>query len=187
MSLGYTTKTMKENMVRSQGVNLPISEKYAIEICNYIRKNPLHIAIKKLEDAISQKKAIPFKKYTNGVGHKPGNDIVAGRFAVKACTHILKIVKSAESNALFKGLNTKNLIISNILAKQAPENFHHGRQSRQKMKMCHIQVILEEVVAEKKEISKVKSEKKQISTSKNETENIKKNNDNKKDSENKSE
>lgn len=144
MALGYSVKKEEKNVAKAKGVNLPISLKYSIEICNYIRGDSLARAKTKLESSISQKKAIPFKRFTNGVGHKSGSDIVSGRFAVKACKEILKLLESAESNAVFKNLNISKLKITHIAASQSPKSWHHGRQRRQKVKSCHLEIILEE-------------------------------------------
>jgi len=158
MKSDNSTKQLKENMAKASGRDLPISFKQSIEVCNYLRKDPVAKAKQKMEDAISLKKPVPFKKYTDGVGHKKGN-ILAGRYPVNACKMILKLIKSAESNALFKGLNSKGLIIENITTNQAADAWRYGRQSRRKMKRCHIDVIVKEVV-KKKETAKQKPEEK---------------------------
>ncbi|MBT3463440.1 hypothetical protein HN451_00510, partial [archaeon] len=64
---------------------------------------------------------------------------------------ILKIIKSAESNALNKGLNTNDLVITHICAHKASTPYHSGRQRRRKMKRSHIEVVVKEQKVEKKE------------------------------------
>jgi len=140
MKYGYAAKDMEG--AKAFGRDLGISFKQAIEISNYIRGNPLTVAKRKLEESASMKKAIPFKRFTNGLGHKPG--IAAGRFAVNASTEILQLLKSAESNALFKGMNAKSLFVSHISVHRAPTTWHYGRQHRRKAKRCHVQLILNE-------------------------------------------
>lgn len=142
MSLGYVT-AVEQNMAKAQGTNLPISLKHAIEICNYIRGKPLAAAKKILESVIALDAPIPFKRFTDGVGHRKGN-LTSGRFPVKACSELLRLLSSAESNALYKGMNTKDLFIAAIVPKQAPGEWRHGRQRRRKMKRAHVEVILQE-------------------------------------------
>ena len=145
MALKYSMQRNDETLAKAKGANLPISLKYSIEICNYIRGDKIARAIQKLEASIAQEIAIPFKRFTDGVGHRKGNDILSGRYAVKACTHILKLLNSAKSNAVFKGLNIDNLVIVHAAASQAPQAWHHGRQRRQRVKKCHVELVLEEV------------------------------------------
>jgi len=148
MSLGYTT-SLKENSARAQGNSVAISFKQGIEIANYIRGNTVARAKAKLTAAIQKAEPIPFKRFTDGVGHRKGN-LLAGRYPVKACTEILKLLNSAESNALFKGLSVKDLVISTIAVKQAPGQWHFGRQSRRQMKRAHVEIIVSEVASAKR-------------------------------------
>ncbi|MBW3019197.1 50S ribosomal protein L22 [Candidatus Woesearchaeota archaeon] len=140
---GYSV-VVTENCAKALGVALPISIKHSMMICNQIRGKPVSKAKAILEDTIGMKKAIPFTKFTNGLGHKPG--MAAGRYPVKACAHILSVLKSAEANAQYKGLSTADLIIKHISAKQGPGTMRQGRNFRS-AKRTHIEVILEEVKA----------------------------------------
>ncbi len=125
------------------GRNLNISPKQSIEICSYIRGRSVGQAVMILDDAITKKKAIPFHKYTNGLGHKPG--IAAGRYPVKACTAIRRVIKSAEANAKNKGLSASDLKIVHIAVQTAPKQWHYGRQRRSVFKTAHIEVVVAEV------------------------------------------
>ena len=144
MTYNYSIKNLKENMAKALGSDMPISFKQSIEICNYIRGDKIPKAKLKLQQAIDMKKPIPFKKYTEGAGHKPGK-LASGKYPLKACGAILKLLNSAEANALYKGLNSKGLVIAHLSVKQAPQSWHYGRRMRRKMKRCHIEIILEEV------------------------------------------
>jgi len=137
-------KTMDEDKIAiASGRNLNISPKHAIEICNYIRGRKVEQAKRLLEYAINKKVPVPFKRFTNGLGHKSG--MGAGRYPVKACTEILRIVKSAESNAKNKGLNANDLKILHIAMQTAAKQWHYGRKKRSIFKNAHIEVVLEEV------------------------------------------
>ncbi|MBD3310430.1 50S ribosomal protein L22 [Candidatus Woesearchaeota archaeon] len=138
----------KEHMARTVGVALPISTKQSIEICNHIRNKNVESAKKILQDAIEKKKAIPFRRFNNDVGHKPG--MAAGRYPVKACSRILELVNTAEANAQFKGLNTSLLTITHINAQNASRPWRYGRQRRRQSKRCHIEIVVQEMPEEKK-------------------------------------
>jgi large subunit ribosomal protein L22 len=147
-----------EHVAKALGLTLPISTKHAIEICTFIRKKEIQRAKTMLEDVIKLKIPVPLKRFNWNVGHKKGK-IMAGRYPVKACKEILKLIKSAEANAQFKGLNTSNLIITHIAANRAAKQQHYGRQRRREMKRTHVQIMLEEK-AEKQEKKQNKEGKK---------------------------
>ncbi len=111
-------------------------------VCQAIRGANLQKAKKLLEEAIALKRAIPFTRYNDNMGHKHG--ISSGSFAVSTCEHILKLLKSAEANAQFKGLSTGNLIIRHANAQKGPTTYHAGRQ-RRRAKRTHVELVLEEV------------------------------------------
>ena len=141
--LKYGLNEMKENMVKASGRNLNVSAKQCIEICNHIRGRKLKQAKMMLQDSMDIKRAIPFKRFTNGLGHKPG--MGSGRFAPKACAEILRVLKSAEGNAKNKGFNAADLVVTHIATQRAPKTWHYGRQSRTQFKSVHIEVVLAEV------------------------------------------
>jgi len=94
-----------------------------------------------LQDAIEMKKPIPFNRFTQGAGHKAG--MKGGKYPIKACTYILRVLQSAEANAHNKGL-AKDLKIIHVIPQQSSKAFHSGRQSRRKFKHTHIEVVLGE-------------------------------------------
>lgn len=160
MPYKYSAKNYdKENMARTIGSSLPISTKHSIEICNFIRNTNLSKAKNILKDIIEEKKPLPFKRYTGGIGHKKGK-IGSGRYPKKASLEIIKILNAVEANAQFKGLNTANLFIKHICANKASRPWHYGRQRRRKMKRTHIEVVVEEKVSKEKEKKEVKQDKK---------------------------
>jgi len=145
----YSSK-VGENRAKAVGVSLPISTKQAIEICNMIRGMNVQKAKQLLDEVISQKTPVPFKRFCGDVGHKKGS-IGAGRFPVKACSEIKVMIESAETNAQFKGLNTGFLALHHISAQKAAGAWHYGRWRRRKQKRTHIEVIVEEKVEKKKD------------------------------------
>lgn len=156
MPYKYTTKDLDdETMSKALGIDLPISTKQSIEICNFLRRRKLQRAKDILENVIQKKQAIPFKRFNKDMGHKRTTP-TAGRYPINACKEILKMLLTAEANAQFKGLNTSLLVIKNLLAKKASRPTHQGRRFGREMKRTHIEVVLEE----KEEVKKTKEDKK---------------------------
>jgi large subunit ribosomal protein L22 len=138
----YAYQKSEENTVKAVGRNLNISPKQSIEICKYVRGRPLNQAKMLLNQAIAEIRAVPFTRFTNGLGHKPG--MSAGRYNPKACAAILKVIESAEANAKNKGYNSADLKVVHIAMQIGPMNKHQGRQ-RGIFKNSHIEVVLKEV------------------------------------------
>jgi len=142
------TDAQKEKIAYAVGRDLGISLKSSIEICNAIRYKTTEDAERILNEAMTMKKAIPFKRFMDGVGHKPGKGMASGRYPLKACTGILTVLKSAEKNAEAKGLG--QLKIQHIRASKGSDQWHMGRQRRRKMKRTHIEIMLEEIKTKSK-------------------------------------
>jgi large subunit ribosomal protein L22 len=149
-----------EHMVSAIGRNLPISTKQSIEISNFIRGKPANKAAVVLERVMKKDIAVPYKRFNADVGHKPG--IAAGRYPIKACGEILKVLKNAIANAQFKGMNADDLLIRHIATQKASGAWHFGRKRRRKMKRSHLELVLEEVAKKKDK----KSGKKEVITQK---------------------
>ena len=133
---------INENSAKAIGLSLPISTRQSIEICSFIRGKKLQDAKKILESVLKKKTVIPFKRFTNGLGHKPG--IASGRYPQNASEQILKMLKSVEANAQFKGLSTADLIIKHISANRASKSWHYGRIRGRQMKRTNVEVVVEE-------------------------------------------
>jgi large subunit ribosomal protein L22 len=148
----YAFQKEIENTAKAVGRNLDISPKQAIEICTYVRGRPVAQAKMLLEQSINEIRPVPIKRFSNGVGHKPG--MSAGRYYPKACRAILDVIKSAEANAKNKGYNSSDLKLIHIAMQVGPRNWHAGRQRRSIFKNSHVEV----VVAEVKGLAKNKSQ-----------------------------
>jgi len=123
--------------------DLAISTKQSVEICNFLRNKKLDKAKLLLNEVIIKKRAIPFKRYNRDMGHKPG--IGAGRYPIKACKEIIRILNSVEANAENKGLDIKNLLIFDICANKGVGQWHYGRKRRRRMKRTHISIQVREL------------------------------------------
>jgi large subunit ribosomal protein L22 len=155
----YAMKYEEPNSSKAVGVSLSISTKMAVEICSYIKGMDVNKAIKYLEDVAEQRKALPLKRFNRDIGHRPG--IGPGRYPKKASLSIIKVIKNAKSNALYKGLDSENMVIKYCRAQKAAQNYHYGRLRGRKVKRCHVEVILEEAPKKSKEsVKKIKPEEK---------------------------
>lgn len=141
--MAYKYSTLAgENCAKVVGVSLPISRKKSIAICDFIRGKNVQVAKKLLTRVINGTAAVPFNRYPNGPGHKPG--MATGRYPIKTCKQIIEIIESAEANAQFKGLSTADLVIKQIITQQGPKTWHYGRLARRKAKRIHLELVLEE-------------------------------------------
>lgn len=140
----------KAKTAKALGRSLKISPKHAVEICNKIRGMKVERAQAYLEDVMEMKTAVPFKKHNKKVGHRRGiGGWPTGRYPVKAAKQILDILKNAEANAEYKGLDTENLKIMHISSHKGyvirgwtPRAF--GRASPFNTPTTHVQIILGE-------------------------------------------
>jgi large subunit ribosomal protein L22 len=139
----YAYQKSEENIAKAVGRNLSVSPKQGTEICKYVRGRPLNQAKMLLQQSIDMKRAVPFTRFNNGLGHKSG--MSAGRYHPKACMLILNVIKSAEANAKNKGFNSADLKVVHIAMQIGPKNSHYGRQKRSIFKNSHIEVVLQEV------------------------------------------
>jgi len=139
----YSTE-IGEKDAAAVGLSLPISPKQSIEICNFLRGKKLERVKKELAEVLNEKTAIPFKRFTDGIGHKPGN-LTSGRYPKKACGEILKMLNSAQANAQFKGLSSADLVVRHIIAQRASKVWHYGRK-RAQAKRTTIEIVLTEMM-----------------------------------------
>ncbi|MBN1386748.1 50S ribosomal protein L22 [Candidatus Woesearchaeota archaeon] len=144
----------KNNMARVAGLDLAISTKHSIEISSFIRGMDLQKAKRCLEDVISKKKAVPFRRFNMDMGHKKG--IGPGRYPVKAGGEFLKLLLSVEANAQSKGLNTGNLTLVHVSSHQASRPMKPGRHRGRVMKRSHVEIVVKEA-----EVSKERRPRKQ--------------------------
>jgi len=148
----YTAQA-SANEAKAVGVAIPVSYKQSYEVAKFIRGKNVQLAKKMLQDVVDMKRPVPMTRFHGDTGHKHG--MAAGRFTINTCGFILKLLKSAESNAQFKGLSTANLIVKHIAAQRGPTTFRYGRHKRRQAKRAHVEIILaEQKATPKKERAK---------------------------------
>lgn len=131
-------------MARAISKDVEISTKVSLEIASFLRGKTTKKAKQILERVLEMKQAIPYKRFTDGVGHRKGAGIAQGRFPQKASEQFIKLIKQAEANAQAKGLS-EDLKIVHLVANKSSSTFHQGRQRRRKFKRTHLEIAVQEM------------------------------------------
>jgi len=159
INYSYISKA-PEKAVKACGKDLDVSFKASVNVANAVKGMKLEEAMKYLDAVISFKDFIPYIKFCKGAGHRSevGGKSGSGRYPVKICKEVLKLLRSAERNAKHSpGMDIKNLIISHIQASQGPKRKKAkptGRRATWGTRVTHIHLVLEET----KEKEKLKRE-----------------------------
>lgn len=153
----YSTQPANpEKSARALGVDLRVHFKNTYEVGRAIKGLELGAAIKYMEAVLEKKRVIPFRRFNDGVGRcaqihefAKKSPHTQGRWPVKSCQHMLKVLKNAESNAEFKSLETGKLIVSHVAVQKAIPGRRrtyraHGRINAYMSHPCHIELLLEE-------------------------------------------
>lgn len=127
---------------KAMGKSLPISPKVSIEISNFLRGKELDKAIATLKRVQAKEQPVPYRRFTNAVGHRTG-PLAAGRYPVKAAGYFLKLLTNAKANASAQGLSG-TLVISHIAANRASEPLRNRAKERVTFKRTHVEVIVTE-------------------------------------------
>ena len=118
---------------KAKGSNLRVHFKNTRETAQAIKAMPLNRATKYLKNVIAHKEIVPFRRFMGGVGrHAQANVCIflviilvisgvfqvhgtaQGRWPLKSAEFLLDLLKNAESNAEYKGLDADHLVIEHI-------------------------------------------------------------------------
>ncbi|MCZ7398792.1 MAG: 50S ribosomal protein L22 [Candidatus Methanoperedens sp.] len=146
MKLNYSIEPEPEKTSKALGKELHISKKHAHEIASAIKGMKLNKARGFLEDVSELKQAVPYKRYTRNIPHRKG--MCTGRYPQKAAKEFLKVLKNAESNATYKGLDPENMRITHIATKKGHTYMGQfkraqGRASPKNHETVSVEMILE--------------------------------------------
>merc|ERR1712136_626464 len=169
---------------KARGSNLRVHFKNTRETAQAIKKMPLNRATTYLKNVIAQKEIVPFRRFMGGVGRHAQAKVhgtAQGRWPLKSAEFLLQLLKNAESNAEYKGLDPDHLVIDHIQVNRAPKMRRrtyraHGRINPYMSSPCHIEICLVEKEQafskkdepEKKKVSKKKLQKQNIQSRRNE-------------------
>ncbi len=149
----YSQKITGDNIAKAKANELNMSPKHSIEIATFIRHQRVNDAIAYLNEVVSLKKAIPFRRFNRNVAHKrglPGN-WDAGRYPVKASKAYIRVLESVKKNAEYIGLDPDNLEIIHASANRgrAQKSFFPramGRATPKVRETVNLEVVVREVV-----------------------------------------
>ncbi|RLJ03407.1 MAG: hypothetical protein DRP11_00825 [Candidatus Aenigmatarchaeota archaeon] len=124
----YPTQ-VKDDEAKAAVISAQVSTKKSALLCRKIRGMNLQKAKAFLEDLIAKKRDIDGKHYTN------------------TAIGLLELLRSAESNAEFKGLDKEKLKIRMITAEKGPTRRRRKRRRSfgSKLKSTHLKVVLSKV------------------------------------------
>ena len=127
-----------------------ISHKHAREIAVKIKGMSIETARDYLQDVIRLKRAVPFRRYHNEVGHKSDTGVMSGRYPQKAATEFVKLIDNLESNAEYRGMDLDRLKIINAtvhkgrkLQRFTPRAM--GRASPKVDILTHVELVAQEI------------------------------------------
>ena len=127
-----------------------ISHKHAREIAVKIKGMSIESARNYLQDVIRLKRAVPFRRYHNEVGHKSDTGVMAGRYPQKAANEFVKLLDNLESNAEYRGMDLDRLKIINAtvhkgrkIARFTPRAM--GRASPKINILTHVELVAQEI------------------------------------------
>lgn len=141
------------NSVKAALHNAKVSFKKTRETCSTLRGRTVDGCIAYLENVISKKECVPFRRYCYGVHSTPQArafdgkyPCTKGRWPIKSCETVIKLLKNIKANALQRNLDASELIIQMISVNKAPivhgRCFRaHGRVNAFNKSPCHIQVV----------------------------------------------
>jgi len=146
-------------MARAAARDAPISVKTSVEIAKWLRGAMSDKAERSLKEVIALRRAVPFTRACDHVGHRRGH-LGPGKYPVKAASVFLALLTQCVANAESKGLGTP-LKIVHLAAQQAATPAHYGRQRGLVMKRAHVELVLAETEESKRREKREKRVKKE--------------------------
>ncbi|MFA5061479.1 MAG: uL22 family ribosomal protein [Candidatus Pacearchaeota archaeon] len=134
-----------KDLAFAKGTSLRISAKYSSEVCKVIKGKSPEKAIKRLNEALSKKRAIPMQR--RETPHQKGRGISGGKYPLNVCKALIDLIKQASNNANFNGI--ENPIIAIAKADKASTPFRRGGR-RAKRTHIYIEIRDKNKLVEKK-------------------------------------
>merc|ERR1712126_726678 len=131
-------------------------------------------AVQCLKNVLDHKEIVPFRRFMGGVGRHAQAKVHGtsqGRWPKKSVEFLLDLLKNAESNAEYKGLDADHLVVDHIQVNRAPKMRRrtyraHGRINPYMSSPCHIELTLVEKEQAFAKASAEEPEKKKVSQKK---------------------
>jgi len=123
---------VKKDEAIANGISVPISTKYAIAICNFIKRKSIDKALADLDDVVHFKRAIPM---VGEIPHRKGKGMMSGRYPIRAIGYFVTILKTLKANATVNGVEEP--IIVEAVPNKASRPFGRGGIKR---KRTHVKI-----------------------------------------------
>jgi len=109
-------KYEKSRHVRAALRDKSISHKHSREIALAVKGKSIEKAREFLENVMTKKIAVPYRRYNNEVAHRSNiqDGFSSGRFPRKATGEFIKLLDNLESNAEYKGMDLDRLKIISV-------------------------------------------------------------------------
>ncbi len=125
-------KVLKE-FAFANGKSLRISTKYSSDVCKVIKGKSPEDAIKRLNEVINKKRAIPMQR--RETAHQKGKGISGGKFPMNVCRSIIELIKQVNNNANFSGIENQVIFIAKANKSSTP-----FRSGGRRAKRTHIYI-----------------------------------------------
>jgi large subunit ribosomal protein L22 len=147
---GYTFQNFDATKhVRAAVREKSISPKHAREIAKMIKGLPIEKARDYLQEVVALRRAVPFRRYKNEVGHKSDPGVMSGRYPQKAAKEFIKLLDNLEANAEYKGMDLDRLKIVSanshrgvLIKRFTPRAM--GRATPKNNTLTHIELVAQE-------------------------------------------
>jgi len=136
--------------VRASSREKQISHKHAREIGVAIKGMNIDKARAFLQDVVNLKRAVPFGRYKEQVGHKSDPGVMSGRYPQKAAREFIKLLDNLESNAEYKGMDLDRLKLINVTTHKGMQIKRvipraMGRTTPKNNVLTHIEFVAQEI------------------------------------------
>lgn len=148
----YSTVADAATTAQAYGRDMPCSPKSGRNVARAIKGMPVARAITFLEEVVAVKTPVPFKVRVRKIHHRKGG-MGPGRYPVQTAKCMLKVLRSAEANAEYKGLDKDRLVITHSTAYQgqviqAYTPRAQGRATPHYNRLCNFEVVLTQAEGE---------------------------------------
>ncbi len=123
-----------------------VSPKDARELAVYLKGKSIDRARAELQEVISMKRLVPFRRYNLKMAHHVVDGFRTGKYPIKAAKLYLKLLDNIESVADFKGLEPSNMVLVHVAAypgrkikRNVPRAF--GRSSPKNKVLVHMEMV----------------------------------------------
>lgn len=113
---------------KSRSSNVRVHFKNTREAALAIKRMPLRRAQRFLKNVCDKKECVPFRRFNGGVGRTAQAKVwktSVGRWPKKSAEFLLQLLKNAEANADYRGLDVDRLVVDHIQVRNFKKVFHH--------------------------------------------------------------